>query len=191
MHFKFDALGQQHAIVMLWVVLMVLLQFGLAQCLYQQPLMLSQPWRFWTAHWVHLSWIHACLNILAFVCLFGIFPKVNQLWISGLLLLLSPLLSLIFYLYLPQLEAYAGLSGVLHGLYAATAILMLAWRSERLYALLVLLLLMLKLAWEQQHGALQTEQLIGYPVLVDAHLYGAILGVIAGFVSVYVQQKSV
>jgi len=44
-------------------------------------------------------------------------------------------------------------------------------------ALLLLVALVLKLAWEQLHGA--SLLVASFPVVVDAHLYGAIGGLLA------------
>lgn len=93
---------------------------------------------------------------------------------------LPPFISLVFYFYLPYIEAYAGLSGVLHGLYTAVALVYLQYRKERNFALLVLGLIIAKLIWENTFGQTGTAQLIGSPVLTEAHLYGAIGGAIFG-----------
>ena len=70
-----------------------------------------------------------------------------------------------------------GLSGVLHGALAAGAIGW--WRHEsRPLALALTAVLVGKLAWEQWHGALPLSG--DMPVVVDAHLYGAIGGALAG-----------
>ena len=77
----------------------------------------------------------------------------------------------------PQLEWYVGLSGVLHGALAAGAIGW--WRHEsKPLALALTAVLVGKLAWEQWQGALPLSG--DMPVVVDAHLYGAIGGALAG-----------
>ncbi len=141
----------------------------------------TEPWRWWTAHWVHVGWIHYLLNMLAFIFLPFIFPQMKNRYLIALLLLLPPLMSFSFYAIYPNIEAYAGLSGVLHGLYVAVAIFYLQFAKERKFALLVLCLVGAKLAWENTFGSLQTAELIGSPVLVEAHAVGAFWGgVLAG-----------
>ena len=72
---------------------------------------------------------------------------------------------------------YVGLSGVLHGALAAGAVAW--WRYEsKLLALLLSAIFAGKLAWEQWHGALPLSG--DLPVVVDAHLYGALGGALAG-----------
>jgi hypothetical protein len=78
-----------------------------------------------------------------------------------------------FVLFEPQLQWYVGLSGVLHGALAAGVVAW--WRHEtRPLALALTLVLVGKLAWEQWHGALPLSG--DMPVIVDAHLYGAVGG---------------
>ena len=96
----------------------------------------------------------------------------------SILLILPPLISLSFYFFLPNIEAYAGLSGVLHGAYVAVACVHLLYQRERGFAVMVLFLIFAKLIWENTIGNQETAQLIGSPVLVEAHLLGVIWGVV-------------
>ena len=73
---------------------------------------------------------------------------------------------------MPNIEAYAGLSGVLHGAYVAVACVHLQYKRERGFAALVLFLILAKLVWENTIGNSGTAELIGSPVLVEAHLLG-------------------
>lgn len=150
--------------------------------IYWQADLLHQFWRLWTAHWVHVGWIHYVLNMLAFACLPFIFPRVKVWHFVALLLLLPPLISLSFYYGFPEIEAYAGLSGVLHGAYVAVAGVHLLDKKERNFAALVLFLILAKLIWENTIGSVGTAELIGSPVLVEAHLLGVIWGVMIAIV---------
>lgn len=146
--------------------------------IFWQASLISEPWRLWTAHWVHVGWTHYFLNMLAFICLPFIFPRVSVWNFVSILLVLPPLISLSFYYFLPDIEAYAGLSGVLHGAYAAVACVHLLYKKERSFAALVLFLIFAKLVWENTIGSEGTAQLIGSPVLVEAHLLGVIWGIV-------------
>lgn len=150
--------------------------------IYWQADLLHQFWRLWTAHWVHVGWIHYVLNMLAFACLPFIFPRVKVWHFVALLLLLPPLISLSFYYGFPEIEAYAGLSGVLHGAYVAVAGVHLLDKKERNFAALVLFLILAKLIWENTIGSVGTAEMIGSPVLVEAHLLGVIWGVMIAIV---------
>ncbi|WP_180039486.1 rhombosortase [Acinetobacter sp. YH12218] len=146
--------------------------------IYWQDDLFHDFWRLWTAHWVHVGWIHFALNMLAFICLPFIFPRVSIWHFVAILLILSPLISLSFYFFLSDIEAYAGLSGVLHGAYVAVACVHLMYKRERNFAAFVLLLILAKLVWENTMGNTGTAELIGSPVLVEAHLLGVIWGII-------------
>lgn len=161
-----------------FVAFCVWLQIFKDSFIFWQASLISEPWRLWTAHWVHVGWTHYFLNMLAFICLPFIFPRVSVWNFVSILLVLPPLISLSFYYFLPDIEAYAGLSGVLHGAYAAVACVHLLYKKERSFAALVLFLIFAKLVWENTIGSEGTAQLIGSPVLVEAHLLGVIWGIV-------------
>lgn len=148
----------------------------------------SEIWRWWTGHWVHVGWIHFILNMLAFICLPFLFPMIRKTFLIFLLLVLSPILSICFYLFFPDVQAYAGLSGVLHGLYMVCALVSLQLKKERKFSILVIALVLGKVIWENIFGALQTASLIGSPVLLEAHLMGMLVGVFIAGVVLLVQK---
>jgi len=148
--------------------------------IYWRPDLLEQFWRLWTGHWVHVGWTHYLLNMLAFACFPFIFPHVRILHLAALLVVLPVCISLSFYYIFPDIEAYAGLSGVLHGAYVTVALIHLSYAHERKFAAVVLGLIVLKLIWENTIGNTGTAELIGSPVLVEAHLLGAIWGMVFG-----------
>ena len=154
------------------------LQVFVDSFVYWQAGLFEEFWRLWTGHWVHVGWIHYVLNMLAFACLPFIFPRVKVWHFAALLVLLPLFISLCFYYFFPDIEAYAGLSGVLHGAYVAVACVHLLYKKERNFAAFVLLLILAKLIWENTIGSVGTAELIGSPVLVEAHLLGVIGGVV-------------
>lgn len=157
------------------------LQVFQANFIYWRPVFWSEVWRWWTAHWVHVGWIHYALNMVGLTCLPFIFPFSRIRFLIFLLLLLPPILSLSFYVLYPDIDAYAGLSGILHGIYMAMALYFVTFPEERRFSALVLVLIIGKIVWEQTFGSLQTAQLIGSPVLVEAHLVGSVAGAICAF----------
>lgn len=56
--------------------------------IYWHESLLGEFWRLWTAHWVHVGWIHFLLNMMAFACLPFIFPHTKVWHILSLLFLL-------------------------------------------------------------------------------------------------------
>ena len=136
-------------------------------------------WRLISGNLVHLGWTHLLLNLAGLILVWLLFHHTlnTRNWIvvtlSSALAVGGGLL-----LFDPDLQWYVGLSGALHGLFAAgiVAALFSGKRAEWL----LLILFVAKLTWEQTVGSLPgTAELAGGPVIVDAHLYGAIGGAIS------------
>jgi len=175
---------------MVCVIFFAFLQLFQEQLVYQYDTFRNQPWRWWTGHWVHVGWIHYILNIIAFACIPFLFPNIKNRIILGLLIVLSPLLSFCFFWNYPNIATYAGLSGVLHGLYTYLAVIHLSNHKERRFALFILVIIFLKILWEHYFGSFNTEQLIGSPVLIQAHLWGAIWGGILAMMSLLLKIRA-
>jgi rhomboid family GlyGly-CTERM serine protease len=142
----------------------------------------GEVWRLLSAHLVHLSWAHLWLNAAAL-------PLVALLWWAdvrpaqwawmGLLASLGVGVGLL--VCSPQVAWYVGLSGTVHGWVAAGSVMWL--RHGRRAGWVGLAALAGKLGWEQMRGALPTSAaLIGGATVVDAHLYGAVGGLVAALV---------
>lgn len=159
------------------LLVMLLGEAGEALLRYQRSeILIGEVWRLLSGHLVHLGWSHLLMNLLALALVWALFG--DTLTLAGwlLLLLFCALFDGLGLLLLnPGVEWYVGLSGVLHGLFLAGALAGLA--SGRRDAALLLIALVAKLAWEQLAGPLPgSEATAGGPVVVDAHLYGAIAG---------------
>jgi rhomboid family GlyGly-CTERM serine protease len=169
-------------LVLLTLVLLSLLgESGRLALRYEREAVLQgEYWRLVTAHLVHGSAQHLLLNAAGLGLIAALFPH-DYSWRAWLLIALFSLLAIDagFVFYEPQLLWYVGLSGVLHGALAAGAVAW--WRHEsRLLALVLSVIFVGKLAWEQWHGALPLSG--DLPVVVNAHLYGALGGALAGLV---------
>ena len=163
------------ALVLLWLIG----ESGRELLRYERAAVLQgQYWRLLTGHLVHGSGQHLVLNAVGLGLIAALFPREYSL--RGWLLVLAGSVVIIdagVVLLEPQLQWYVGLSGVLHGALAAGAIGW--WRHEsKALALGLTAVLVGKLAWEQWHGALPLSG--DLPVVVDAHLYGALGGALAG-----------
>lgn len=135
-------------------------------------------WRLLTAHLVHGSMRHLLLNVAGLALIAALFPRdYSALAWLGVALASMAAINLGFVFYEPQLEWYVGFSGVLHGALAAGAV---SWfrRESRPMALALAVILVGKLLWEQTQGAMPLAG--DLPVVVDAHLYGALGGAAAG-----------
>jgi len=137
----------------------------------------GEYWRLITGHWVHGGLRHMSLNVLGALVIAFLFARTYSVR-QWLLILFASLLAIDvgFLSLMPQLGWYVGASGVLHGFLAAGAIVW--WRTEsRIMACALSAIVVGKLAWEQWQGALPISG--DMPVIVDAHLYGAVGGVLA------------
>lgn len=137
-------------------------------------------WRLMTGNMVHLGWVHLLMDGTALILLWILFGDRYRLWQWCLIILIAMLsVGVGLYLFDPQTAWYVGLSGALHGVYAAGTVA--EARNNPMRGSLFGLLLVGKLVREQLYGpAAVTVALIGGAVVVDAHLYGSIGGLVAG-----------
>ena len=138
----------------------------------------GQWWRLLTGHLVHASWPHTGLNVAGLVLIALLFPEPVPVrgWIVRLLLL-GLGISALMYWRLPSLGWYVGLSGVLHGFF----VLGFWWlfRQGDRFSLVLLGILLGKLVWEHYNGPITSnEDLVGVPVLVESHSFGAVCALI-------------
>jgi len=140
----------------------------------------GQVWRLFTGHLVHLGWSHTGLNVtgLALIWILVGHRFDNRQW-SAIIIALMLGISLGLLIFNSTLTWYVGLSGVLHGMLVAGAVADIRSGDKTAYVLLILIAV--KLAWEQMAGALPgSEAAAGGPVIVDAHFYGGLCGLALG-----------
>jgi len=146
----------------------------------RQAIVAGEAWRVLTGQFVHLGLSHAVLNLAglgAVVLIFrGDFDGPG--WAGTLGASLAGVAVGLQWLS-PAVEWYAGLSGALHGLFAAGAVARIRTRRPGGWALA--LLLGAKLVVEGLFGApAASAWLTGGPVLVVAHLWGTLGGLAWG-----------
>ena len=142
----------------------------------REEILHGQLWRLLSAHLLHLGGAHLLLNLCGLGLVWALFAR-ELSGPGGWRVLLGSALGvgLGLLLFDPGLDWYVGLSGVLHGLFAAGALR--RWRERPVEAALMLPVLVGKLLWEQLLGPLPgTSEVAGGPVIVDAHLFGALGG---------------
>ncbi len=142
----------------------------------------AEPWRLLGAHFVHLGWTHLGLNLAGLALLWVLLGDTLRplLWMLGVVALAVGV-SFLLLCCSPTVGWYVGFSGVLHGLFAAGAVANL--RRHTTLGLGVLAFLLGKLVLERiGDGDSFTAERIGGAVILDAHLYGVLLGLAYGAV---------
>jgi rhomboid family GlyGly-CTERM serine protease len=146
----------------------------------------SEPWRWWSAAFVHLSPLHLAANLggCAVVAAFGwaarLPPRWAWAWVGAWPAAHLALLAV------PGLARYGGLSGLLHAGVAVAAVgaACIGADRQRRVALAVLAGLALKVALERPWtGPVQHWPGWDMAVVPAAHAAGAIAGLACGFVA--------
>ena len=143
----------------------------------------GQLWRLLTAHVAHLGLSHLLLNLLGLALMRALFWQ-SMRWqlLPGLLLASALGVSFGLFWLTPGLNAYVGLSGVLHGAWAGSALWLLlsakadAGSVDRLCWALALLLVAGKLLAESLQAASPVASAIGGTVVHESHALGALAG---------------
>ena len=146
----------------------------------------GQWWRFITANFIHLNWRHLVLNLIAMTAIVYIYPRLLLLREQLLLLLLCGLsVTIGIWLLRPSIYWYVGLSGALHGLLVALVIIDL-FKSKSILSVSLFFILVLKLYWEIKMGPMPgSEHTIRGKVIVDAHLFGSIGGLMLATIFIF------
>lgn len=138
----------------------------------------EEYWRLLTGHFLHTNNIHLLLNSAALILLWalhGQFYTINAYLFAFIFCSLATSFGL--YYFSPELIRYVGLSGVLHGLFILGACLDIKHKDKTGFFLLIGAVV--KIAHEQIYGASkEVAELINAPVAIDAHLWGALAGLI-------------
>src|SRR5678815_4364915 len=135
----------------------------------------GQWWRLLSAHFVHIDLEHAVLNSLGLVLMWALFARDYSPWRWAAIYCGSAIaVSLGLWFFNPELQWYVGASGALHGVMTAGTIAHL--RRRDLDGWILATFIVGKIAYEQSAGALPLAGTVN--TIVDAHLYGAIGGVV-------------
>jgi rhomboid family GlyGly-CTERM serine protease len=147
---------------------------------WQPSLAWSQPWRTWTAAWVHYSLLHLLANLVgcALVAALGIAARAPDR--TAVAWLVAWPLTQLGLLLRPDLLHYGGLSGVLHAGVAAVAVHLIvsARGARRLIGIGILVGVASKIGFEAPWGE-ALRQLPGWDIAVApfAHVSGFVAGV--------------
>lgn len=153
---------------------------GVADALiYHRPSVLAgEWWRLLSGHWVHRGGRHLVLNLVGLALIWHLFGAVlkfrNALFLIVFVALGQSISLMVIY---PDILWFEGLSGLLHGLLVAGAVL--SFSRTPVVSGMVLAMLVVKLSSEAWHGG-STEMTawLGGSVLEESHWCGAIAGLI-------------
>ncbi len=137
-------------------------------------------WLLLTGNFVHLGQSHLWMNMAGYFLVVALVWShfSARVWLL-IILFASLVVGVGLWRFNPEVGAYVGFSGTLHGLILAGCLADL--RTYPKSAAILLTLVIAKLAWEQFAGPLPgSESTAGGSVVVDSHLYGAIGGAIMG-----------
>ena len=156
---------------------------------YDRTFLPEQAWRFISANLLHTNGMHLLLNLIGLALIWALHGRYySSRGFVSLLLLTSAGTTLGLYLNAPDMMWYVGLSGALHGLFIYGAVMDIRHQEKTGYLLLIGVVL--KVADEQWRGAsVQVSSLIDAAVAVDAHLFGAISGVVAVLLTLAISNK--
>lgn len=148
-----------------------------------------ETWRLLTAALVHTNAMHLLLNVVGLALLWALH---GDYYLPGrflrVLLFCSVVTSSCLYFLSPQLIWYVGLSGALHGLFFWGACVDI--RMGLLSGWGLVIGGAIKVGYEQLGGnTADIAQLINAEVAIDAHLYGAISGILLSFLMPVVKSK--
>lgn len=186
----------QHTLAPLIIMILAIIAFvfndNLSSSLVYQRQFIAQGefWRVLTGHFFHTNNYHLYLNVAALVMLWalhGQFYRISTYFILFISASIST--SIGVYFFSPNIIQYVGLSGVLHGVFVWGALKDIQAKEKTGYLLFIGV--WLKIAHEQIYGASNdVVELIGANVAVDAHLWGAIGGLLFYLLSFIIIQKS-
>ncbi len=145
----------------------------------------GEIWRLISGHFLHTNGYHLLLNLAALFMLWALHGRFYSIKnYSALFLLCSLFTSAGIYYFEPTLIQYVGLSGVLHGVFVFGAIMDINAKDKTGY--LLFLGVWLKIAHEQFYGAsTDVSNLIEASVAVNAHLWGALGGLLFSIIYLY------
>jgi len=149
----------------------------------------GEYWRLISGHFLHTNGNHFMLNAAAVVLLWALHGQYYNHKNYLMIFLTSTMVcGLGIHYYSLDISLYVGLSGVLHGFFVWGALMDIKHQEKTGYLLLIGVVL--KIAHEQFYGAsADVESFIESSVATDAHMFGAIGGLLAFLICYIIDKK--
>jgi rhomboid family GlyGly-CTERM serine protease len=146
-------------------------------------------WRLLSDNFVHLGYWHLLFNVLSLALLVLLCPeRLSPMEWLRRLVVVGIGMSVCLYFFVPSVNTYVGLSGLIYGLFALGLGRQALARDE--IAVICLVFLAARITWELVVGAPRSEtELIGGGVVAQSHLYG-ILSAMAYALALYAWNKT-
>lgn len=144
----------------------------------RQAILGGEVWRLISCHFVHLTWSHLAMNMAGFLLIWLLFGRLlNVLEWLFILLPACLLVGLGLLIFNTDILWYVGFSGVLHSIIIVACLF--DFPNKHIDGKLLFVAILVKLSYEQLLGPVPgSEATAGGKVVVDAHLYGAIAGML-------------
>jgi len=140
----------------------------------------GEIWRIWSGQLVHSNYSHLLMNASGFVILLIIYKNTfSNIQLLIRIAYLSSCIGLGLYIFNPEIQLYAGLSGIIYGLFTIAAI-QAYFQNKHLLAYPIFIAISGKIFWENVDGSINntSSSIINAHVASDAHLYGYISALI-------------
>lgn len=164
------------------LIMVMLLPLPMREMLYLHIEHVTQGelWRFFSAHFTHISWTHCLSNLIGLLLLTGIFNHSKQVfhWYFASFLIIA-MVSTGLILFSTQLDWYVGFSALLTGLYAYAAVITI--RENIKVSTIIIIALSIYILFQVLEG-----EIISATIMTDiktssyAHAFGLISGVLYG-----------
>ncbi|KPH64851.1 rhombosortase [Pseudoalteromonas porphyrae] len=138
----------------------------------------GQVWRLISSQYVHTNWAHLGLNCAGIILIWALHAEHTKPLVYGAhTIVLATWCGICIYYFCPDIEIYTGLSALLHGVIVWGAIKDITVGMKTGW--LLFFGIWAKILFEQLEGpSAQVSELIASNVAIDAHLIGAIGGVL-------------
>lgn len=148
----------------------------------------SYLYRILSGHFVHLNWRHAIINCIALIGIWILSDNVfsDLEWLVSVAV--SGIIVSVLLTAFSSIRWYAGFSGILHAIFVL--IVLVDKNITRRATITILVVLCLKLSYEALFAEnTVSESIIGINVVVEAHVFGVIAGMMLA--PMYIYRRSV